>query len=551
MSTSTAPTVLPSLQKARVGVPPAIAAGISAAVVVFGVASIASTLLLLWALWTTDALKSIGMVVPVVSFLLVLRAWRALNWELNGTWWGYAVLVATAFIVRVREQTVMMLVLSPKWTLFFPPHSLVMVAYGVGAVLLFGGVRLLRRSIFPVMLLALVNPVPHVFNLYVDLPLQRASAHIARAFAMALGQPLSPDKLRLMFTPEFGMFIAPGCNGIRGAITMGFIAMVAGYLYRFRLQSYALVVAGALLLGYVFNFVRLCVLVLFYIVALKVPVLQDHAENADYIIGAVLFFLGVYLLSIAIARLGRRTVADDGTESVLWLPRTNDSTSVKSSRSFPLRALAMLVLAALGMMNLVHLLTAPAVSAATQQDSALGEYPQTAGEYTLVRRWNESLLTGAVLFHWAEYAPAGGGTHISLGISTLGAHDTLLCHAARGEDPLWHGQSNFITPGGPVAFNTSFYNDGATQSLEATTLCNGATCGEYATPQTHLGFIYSRPNASSFLSHNPERPIPLLFKAETIDTTLPADAARAALEHDLSTFLAGMPLDALTRPYRR
>ena len=58
--------------------------------------------------------------------------------------------------------------------------------------------------------MAAVIPVPHVFSSAVDLPLQHASATVARAFAHALGQPLTQDKLRLMFTPDFGMFIAPG-----------------------------------------------------------------------------------------------------------------------------------------------------------------------------------------------------------------------------------------------------------------------------------------------------------------------------------------------------
>ena len=132
-----------------------------------------------------------------------------------------------------------------------------------------------------------------------------------------LGQPLSPDKLRLMFTPEFGMFIAPGCNGIRGAVTMGFIAVIAGYLYRFRWRAHVLVVLGAILLGYVFNFVRLCVLVLFYLVALHFPSLQDRAENADYLIGAVLFFVAVYLLYVVIQKLG----AKQGEQGIVTLPR--------------------------------------------------------------------------------------------------------------------------------------------------------------------------------------------------------------------------------------
>ena len=156
---------------------------------------------------------------------------------------------------------------------------------------------------FPLVLLWFVNPIPHIFNVFVDLPLQRASAHVARAFAIALGQPLSPDQLRLMFTPEFGMFIAPGCNGIRGAVTMGFIALIAGYVYRFRWYAHAAVVAGAVLLGYVFNFARLCILVLYYLVALHFTSLQDKAEMGDYIIGASLFLLGTFLLFYVVRRL--------------------------------------------------------------------------------------------------------------------------------------------------------------------------------------------------------------------------------------------------------
>ena len=303
MSTTSVNPIPPSLARGVVFSPPVAAASV-ALLAVLGLGCIWSTDLSLWALWTTDPLKSIGMIVPLVSFVLVLRVWQRLNWEMDGTWWGLVLLVLLAALVRVRDQSVMMLVLSPQWTLNFPPHSIVVCLYGVGFVLLFGGMQLLRASVFPLLLLNLVNPVPHVFNVYVDLPLQRASAHIARGFAMELGQPLSPDKLRLMFTPDFGMFIAPGCNGIRGAVTMGLIALVAGYLYRFRWQAHTLVVLGAILLGYVFNFVRLCVLVLFYILALHFPSLQDRAENADYLIGAVLFFFAVYLLYVAIERLG-------------------------------------------------------------------------------------------------------------------------------------------------------------------------------------------------------------------------------------------------------
>src|SRR5579862_6606528 len=278
------------------------AAGLVAFLAILGISTISSTMTALWFLWTTDALKSIGMFIPVVSFVLILRAWKSLEWEMEGSWWGLAILIATAVVVHIRDQSIIVLVLSPQWSIYVPPHSLVVFAYGAGVVLLFGGTKLFRASLFPLVLLWFVNPIPHIFNVFVDLPLQRASAHVARAFAIALGQPLTPDQLNLMFTPKFGMFIAPGCNGIRGAVTMGFIALIAGYLYRLRLRHWFLLTAGAVLLGYVFNFVRLCGLVVYYVIALRHPWLQDHAAMGDYILGACLFFIATVLLFTVLLR---------------------------------------------------------------------------------------------------------------------------------------------------------------------------------------------------------------------------------------------------------
>ena len=543
-------TLPPSLVRGVV-FSPGVGAGLTSLLAILGLSTVWGTVVLLWGLWTTDALKSIGMVVPVVSFLLVLRAWRSLGWQMDGTWWGFVLLLATMVLVRIRDRAVILFIFSPQWTIFIPPQALVIFAYGVGLVLLFGGPRLFRASVFPLFLLLFVNPIPHIFNVYVDLPLQRASAHVARAFAIALGQPLSPDKLRLMFTPEFGMFIAPGCNGIRGAVTMGFIALVAGYLYRFKPRAHAGVVVAAIALGYIFNFVRLCVLVLFYLVALHFPSLQDRAENADYLIGAGLFFVAVYLLYLVIGRLGGA-----GQESVLWLPQVRDASDAVPL-SFYLRAAAFSLLVAFGLTGVAHGLRSRDVSASmAAEERAPGQFPQTAGRYTLVRTWNEDLLTGTLLFHWAEYAPGDGGTHIAIGVSpVLGAHDTMVCHSARGEDPIWHGQQTFNTAGDAGArainFNASFFNDGATQYLEESTMCNGSGCGEYTSAGTHFGFVYSKTDMSKLLNQDAMRPMPVLLKAETIDTTLPPAQARAHLSADVAAFLSGINVESLTQPYRK
>jgi exosortase J len=527
------------------------AAGLAAVLAVLGLSSIWSTVNALWTMWTTDALKSIGMFIPIVSFVLVLRVWRSLGWEMEGSWWGLVVLVVTSIVVHVRDQSILVFVFSPQWSIYVPPHSLVFFAYGSGVVLLFGGTRLFRAALFPLILLWFVNPIPHIFNVFVDLPLQRASAHVARAFAIALGQPLSPDQLRLMFTPQFGMFIAPGCNGIRGAVTMGFIALVAGYVYRFRWYAHVAVVAAAVLLGYVFNFARLCILVLYYLVALHFTSLQSKAEMGDYVIGACLFLFGTFLLFYVVRRLSE-------SPGQIKPPMMNSQPVAVPSkgRSFSLRFAAMLVLVLFSGYGVAraYVLTHSG-SYATQlkaDQDTLGQFPARVGGYTLSRSWNESLITGPLVFHWAQYVPAGGGTPVSVGISpVLGSHDTLICHSARGEDPLWRDQLTLPTAGNiPINFSGSFFNDGATQYLEATTICNGGSCGEYSSDRAHFGFVYSKPTAHSLLSQDPQRPIPILIRAETIDTTLPAEVARQQMIAAVRSFLVSVDLDGLTQPYR-
>src|SRR5580704_9604002 len=513
------------------------AAGFAAVLAVLGVCSIWSTAAALWQLWTMDALKSIGMMVPLISFVLILHVWRSQSWQMEGNWWGLGVLTVTIGAVHIRDQAVLVLVVSSKWAVYFPPHSLVAFAYGAGVVLLFGGTRLFRAALFPIVLLWFVNPIPHFFNVLVDLPLQRVSAHVARAFAIALGQPLTPDQMRLMFTPDFGMFIAPGCNGIRGAVTMGFIALIAGYINRFRWYANAAVVVGAVLLGYVFNFARLCTLVLYYIVALHIPWLQNWGAMADYIIGACLFLLATFLLFYVVGRLGE-SPSQTRRPALGSFPAAGVVSKTFYPRFFAL--LALVLFSCYGVARAYVRLHGDDYQAQIKSDqNAPGKFPARIGSYRLSRSWNENLFTGPLIFHWAEYVPDNGGPHISLGVSpVLGSHDTLICHTARGEDPLWRDQITLPTAGNvPVNFSGSFFNDGATQYLEATTICNGSTCGEYSSDRTHFGLVYSKPTTQALFSQDPQRPIPILLKAETIDTTLPAEVARQQLITAMRSFL--------------
>jgi exosortase J len=523
-------------------------AAVATTLAVLGLSAIWPTVLTLWNMWTTDALKSIGMIVPLVSMVLILRAWRANGWRAEGTWWGLPLILMCIVAVRIQERAILIMVISPHWSTPLPPPSLILFAYGSGVVLLLGGKRLYKAALFPIFLLWFVNPVPHVFSLWVDMPLQSASATIARAFAMHLGQPLTPDHLRLMFTPDFGMFIAPGCNGIRGSITMGFVALIAGYIYRFRWYANALVVAGAIILGYLFNLLRLCMLVLYYLVALHLTSLQNKAENADYLIGAMLFLIATFLLFAVIHRL-REAKGPTNAEEVAS-PEHDGVREIAPSAQYA-RIAVMVIVVLFGCAGYVHASTQvhPAMTVA----DATERFPQHLGSYSLVRSWNETMAAGPVVYVWAQYSPPGGGTPIAIGISpVLSWHDPLICHADRGEHPVWQGQLTAATEDvAPIDFSATFYNDGVTQYLEATTQCNGSSCGEFATERTHFGFVYSHLDAQALLSEAHRQPVPVLLRVETMDTAMPADAARQQLTADMRAFLGSVKLVDLTRPYDR
>jgi exosortase J len=494
----------------------------------------------LFAVWRDNDLKSIGLVVPFISFALILRVWRQLGWETeDGTWWGLGLLAVTSLLVFIRDH-MLFIVTVDSWLVQIPPLPLLAAVYATAIVLLVGGVRLVKAAAFPLLLLLLVIPVPQTFSNVVDLPLQHASATVARHFAMALGQPLTQDKLRLMFTPEFGMFIAPGCNGIRGSITLGLVALVVGYLYRFRWFVWAPVVVGSVLLGYLFNFVRLCVLVIYYKIALPYPWLRNHARGADFCIGGTLFVCAVFLFIFVANRL-RRDPDDVVPEAAVDAPH-----APRNPRSYYLRTGALLLLSLVFFVDFAHSYRSHERLQELQAQAVV--FPEQLGQFHLVRTWNETMIEGTIVYAWAEYANPASGAHVSLGISPrLGMHDTTTCHLTRGDDPLLHRELDATTANGPASFSATLYNTGSTLRLEAASVCQNGDCRQFTDNHQHVTLVYNHPDAR--VATGLLRPVPILLKADTDATSVPMEQAASQLSAEMQAFLAGVDLNALTRAY--
>ena len=517
-----------------------------------GVFTLGSTVRALSDHWRSDDLQSVGLLIPFLCFALILRDWRSLDWETDGTWWGLVLLVALAAGMFLRDQMLVVVTVGKNWLLGVPPLPLVTVLYALGMVLLFGGTRLLRAAWFPVLLMGAVLPVPNTFSHRVDLPLQHASATVARSFAHLLGEKLTPDNLRLMFTPEFGMFIAPGCNGIRGAVTLGLAAVVVAYLYRFRWYIFLPVVAGAVLLGYLFNFLRLCLLVVYYKIALPYPWLQDRAKGADYLIGGALFILALYLFFALADRLRERP-DKVSARPIPVLAAPHPATGNRPAGPTLFRVAAVLVLATVFGIDALH-----AEAHLGEQREQLPPMPAELGGYHLVRTYQDTLISGEIVYSWGEYAPPGdgahgaSGSHIALGVSPeMDVHDTEVCHIARGEDPTSHGEILAPTAAGEVALVAATYNNGTTQTLEASTVCDNGACRQFTSGTGGVTLVYAHPHRTLPMQYAPNRPVPLLLKVESPDAVSPAAVVGPQLAGELKAFLQHVDLQAFAAAYRR
>ncbi len=152
----------------------------------------------------------------------------------------------------------------------------------------------------------------------------------------------------------------------------------------------------------------------------------------DYIIGACLFLLGTFLLFYVVRRVSE---SPGQIKPATVIPAPVGGSAM--GRPFYVRFAAMLALvlfSCYGVARAYVLTHTGSYAAQTKADeNAPGQFPDRIGSYTLSRTWNENIFGGPLVFHWAQYVPADGGTPISLGVSpVLGSHDTLICHSASG-----------------------------------------------------------------------------------------------------------------------
>ena len=129
-------------------------------------------------------------------------------------------------------------------------------------------------------------------------------------------------------------------------------------------------------------------------------------------------------------------------------------------------------------------------------------------------------------------------------------HDVEVCHIARGEDPVWHGQLATETPNGVASFVAAIYNNGQVQTLEASTLCDAGGCRQYTNATGAMTFVYAHPRRVLPMAVDAGRPVPMLLKVESPDVAAKPEAAEAQMGAALQAFLRGADLRELAARFR-
>jgi exosortase J len=523
-----------------------------------GCLGIERELALLWRCWTTDPLRSIGMLIPPASIILTLRVWRQNGWQLRGSWWGLAV-IGAAFLVSILSASAELFVTAGGALVSLIPLTLPVCLYGSGVVLLFAGTRVWRRAWFPLGLLLLSQPVPVLTSSMIDIPLQEISARVARAFATLIHFAPTTPQLRLMFSPDFGMFIAPGCDGIRGAVTLGYLALVLGYLKRVSLRRWAAYVVGGVLLGYLFNFIRLCILVVYYRIALGHPALEGVAKQADYAIGSCLFLVAI-LFFVWLASL------KEGEAASAHLSRVDDGTGPGSENPAQLSRSLLIRLAAFSVVLLAVLVLPSSALRARQNgpDSALSStaslarFPKQIGQFTLTRTWYEQ-SGGQTLVESGAYSQSGAD-EIILAIWVapfVYYHDANSCWLARGLKPDLVTSLPFVTAQGKsVDLSTGFYNDGVTDSIVVSVVCTPGSCSQsqQVASKGRFSFFVLKPQIGD-LTGGATHPVPIMIRIDHLQSdeahsNAAKTATQSALTAEAQKFLAGLDPTSLSQVFQ-
>jgi len=195
--------------------------------------------------WSTDEDMSHGFLVPIVILWVIWKdreRWREL--EPQPSWWGFALLAIGGCMQLAAALGVGLFAGAVAF--------LVSIA---GAVLCLGGFGWLRALAFPFVLGLFMLPKLAIVYNQATLPLQLLASRIAAGLLTSAGIGVIREG-NILDVGGHRVLVAEACNGIRYLMSLGFMAVVFGYICDSKLWIRLALLAAAAPVAIIANGIR-------------------------------------------------------------------------------------------------------------------------------------------------------------------------------------------------------------------------------------------------------------------------------------------------------
>lgn len=202
----------------------------------------------LWYTWQNDSNYSAGQLVPLVVVFLVLRERKALyQCCLAPCWVGGIVVLLAAEASRIYGYL--------SFRVSLAQYALVTTIAGL--VLLVAGWQAFRRSLWILLFLFLMFPLPGRIRDLISLPLQRTAATGSVFLLEAVGVPVSQQGNVILLKNEMPMAVAEACSGLRMLTAFIIVAAFIAYMVKRPRWHKAILLASSIPVAVACNIIRI------------------------------------------------------------------------------------------------------------------------------------------------------------------------------------------------------------------------------------------------------------------------------------------------------
>jgi exosortase len=200
----------------------------------------------MWELWFDNDSHNNGILIPLVSAYLIWdKRERLAEIATSHSWWGlgFFLLAGLAFLAGI--------VGAERFT-----QQMAMVLLLIGVVWFNFGNRMFRHLAFPLFLLFLMVPPPHILYNNLSVQLQLISTKISMAFLHLLGVTVYSEG-NIIFLPSMQLEVAEACSGIRSLFSLFTLAVIFAYIAQKRFGWRALLALASIPIAILFNGLRI------------------------------------------------------------------------------------------------------------------------------------------------------------------------------------------------------------------------------------------------------------------------------------------------------